>query len=52
MPTSQTWSYLQSHINATVPDRVLHEPNINANIPNVVLLENTFQKSYVLTYVS
>ncbi|KHG04786.1 Multifunctional CCA [Gossypium arboreum] len=25
MPTSQTWSYMLSHINATVSDRVLHE---------------------------
>ncbi|KHF98813.1 hypothetical protein F383_38018 [Gossypium arboreum] len=25
MPTSQTWSYMQSHIDATVPDKVLHE---------------------------
>ncbi|KHF97754.1 hypothetical protein F383_37083 [Gossypium arboreum] len=23
MPTSQTWSYMKSHIDATVPDRVL-----------------------------
>ncbi|KHG08308.1 hypothetical protein F383_35890 [Gossypium arboreum] len=29
MPTSQTWSYILSHINATVPDRVLHEPHIS-----------------------
>ncbi|KHG30744.1 hypothetical protein F383_36331 [Gossypium arboreum] len=27
MPTSQTWSYMQSHIDATVLDRVLHESN-------------------------
>ncbi|KHG16528.1 hypothetical protein F383_21485 [Gossypium arboreum] len=24
MPTFQTWSYMQSHIDATVPDMVLH----------------------------
>ncbi|KHF97577.1 hypothetical protein F383_36957 [Gossypium arboreum] len=23
MPTSQMWSYMLSHVNATVPDRVL-----------------------------
>ncbi|KHG16638.1 hypothetical protein F383_23540 [Gossypium arboreum] len=28
MLTSQTWSYIQSHIDATVPDRVLHESNM------------------------
>ncbi|KHG24506.1 hypothetical protein F383_31251 [Gossypium arboreum] len=27
MPTSQTWSYMLSHNDATVPDRVLHESN-------------------------
>ncbi|KHF99325.1 hypothetical protein F383_31442 [Gossypium arboreum] len=27
MPTSQTWSYMQSYINATVLDRVLHKSN-------------------------
>ncbi|KHG28003.1 hypothetical protein F383_07124 [Gossypium arboreum] len=27
MPPSQTWSYMLSHIDATVPDRVLHELN-------------------------
>ncbi|KHG29198.1 hypothetical protein F383_13781 [Gossypium arboreum] len=38
MPTSQTWSYILSHIYANVPDVVLHE--------------NTYQKSNVMTYVS
>ncbi|KHG12958.1 hypothetical protein F383_19145 [Gossypium arboreum] len=28
MPTSQTWSYVLSHIDATVPDRVLHKSNM------------------------
>ncbi|KHF97269.1 hypothetical protein F383_36558 [Gossypium arboreum] len=28
MPTSQAWSYMQSHIDATVPNRVLHESNV------------------------
>ncbi|KHF97673.1 hypothetical protein F383_36950 [Gossypium arboreum] len=28
MPTSQTWSYMLSHIVASVLDRVLHESNM------------------------
>ncbi|KHG07335.1 hypothetical protein F383_34566 [Gossypium arboreum] len=27
MPTSQTWFYMPSHIDATVLDKVLHESN-------------------------
>ncbi|KHG03728.1 hypothetical protein F383_27755 [Gossypium arboreum] len=29
MPTSQIWCYMLSHIDAIVPDRVLHESNIS-----------------------
>ncbi|KHF97506.1 hypothetical protein F383_36658 [Gossypium arboreum] len=28
MPSSQTWSYMLPHFNATVLDRVLHESNM------------------------
>ncbi|KHG08891.1 hypothetical protein F383_35959 [Gossypium arboreum] len=42
MPTSQTWSYMLSHIDATVLDKVLHVTTyIDANVPYVVLHENT-----------
>ncbi|KHF97305.1 hypothetical protein F383_36870 [Gossypium arboreum] len=41
-----------SHIDATVPNRVLHDTYIDANVPDVVLHENTYRKSYVMTYVS
>ncbi|KHG30692.1 hypothetical protein F383_00464 [Gossypium arboreum] len=42
-----------SHIDATVPDMVLHVTTyIDANVPDVVLHENTYRKSYVMTYVS
>ncbi|KHG07825.1 hypothetical protein F383_05306 [Gossypium arboreum] len=27
MPTFQMWSYMSSHIDATVPDRVSHKSN-------------------------
>ncbi|KHG15089.1 hypothetical protein F383_05921 [Gossypium arboreum] len=43
MPTSQTWSCMQSNIDATVPDRVLHEIKYDANVPDMVLHENTYQ---------
>ncbi|KHG00217.1 hypothetical protein F383_19081 [Gossypium arboreum] len=43
---------MQSHIDAIVPDKVLHDTYINANIPDVVLHKNTYRKSYVMTYVS
>ncbi|KHG12202.1 hypothetical protein F383_09705 [Gossypium arboreum] len=52
MPTSQTWSYMLPHIDATVPNRVLHDTYIDANVPDMVLHENAYQKSYVMTYVS
>ncbi|KHG22286.1 hypothetical protein F383_28380 [Gossypium arboreum] len=29
MPTSQTWLYMLSYIDATVSNRVLHESNIS-----------------------
>ncbi|KHF99033.1 hypothetical protein F383_38252 [Gossypium arboreum] len=41
-----------SHIDATVLDKVLHDTYIDVNVPNMVLHENTCQKSYVMTYVS
>ncbi|KHG15088.1 surE [Gossypium arboreum] len=66
MPTSQTWSCMQSNIDATVPDRVLHEIKYDANVPDMVLHVNyksmpmsqtwSYTKkhigSYVMTYVS
>ncbi|KHG08588.1 hypothetical protein F383_19210 [Gossypium arboreum] len=52
MPTSHTWSHMLFHIDAIVLDRVLHDTYIDANVPDVVIHENTYQKSYVMTYVS
>ncbi|KHG04106.1 hypothetical protein F383_28553 [Gossypium arboreum] len=37
MPTSQTWSYMQSNINAIVLNRVLHEIRYDAEVPDMVL---------------
>ncbi|KHG20247.1 hypothetical protein F383_24441 [Gossypium arboreum] len=38
MPLSQIGSYTRTHIDANVPDVVLHE--------------NTYRKYYVMTYIS
>ncbi|KHG13661.1 hypothetical protein F383_16612 [Gossypium arboreum] len=48
MPTSQMWSYMESHIgikyDAVVPNMVLHVITyIDANVPNMVLHENTYR---------
>ncbi|KHG18837.1 hypothetical protein F383_23899 [Gossypium arboreum] len=37
MPTFQTWFYMYSNIDATVPGRVLHEIKYDANVLDVVL---------------
>ncbi|KHG13223.1 hypothetical protein F383_18702 [Gossypium arboreum] len=39
MPMSQTWSYTQ-------------KAEVDANVLDVVLHDNTYQKSYVMIYVS
>ncbi|KHG17430.1 hypothetical protein F383_21536 [Gossypium arboreum] len=41
-----------SHIEATITNRVLHDTYIAANVPDMVLHENTYGKSYVMIYVS
>ncbi|KHG18989.1 hypothetical protein F383_26008 [Gossypium arboreum] len=42
-----------SNIDATVPDRVLHEIKYDANVPNMTWsYTKTHIESYVMTYVS
>ncbi|KHG03899.1 hypothetical protein F383_26910 [Gossypium arboreum] len=42
MPTPQTWSYMLSHIDTTIPDRVLHDTYIEVNVLDMVLHENIY----------
>ncbi|KHF98493.1 Bifunctional lycopene cyclase/phytoene synthase [Gossypium arboreum] len=56
MPTSQTWSYMQSHIDATIPDRVLlahiYRNHISMPTYKCGLTHTHILESYVMIYVS
>ncbi|KHG10846.1 Calmodulin-binding transcription activator 4 -like protein [Gossypium arboreum] len=44
MPTSHTWSYMQSHIDATIPDRVLHVITYRCQCPRCGLTREHISK--------